>query len=175
MNLQGFTLIEIIIVIVIIGLMSAIAIPNLRGPTASYERKAFIEKFNSLLFLGWQQALITHKLVEIKCDILDKTISMVGVESIDASGKPTEKELKGLYRSTTIPIPDQFEVKNSILKGMMKCPERRRAQFWFFIMPDGLAQDVIINLTDTKDHFTKWRSATCWIRIKPFYGAAKRV
>lgn len=168
MKRSGFTLIEIVVVIVIIGIMAAIIVPNLRGPTALYERKAFIEKFNSLLFLGWQQALITHTIQEIKYNIKEKKISLLSVPSFKSDGTPEEKEPKGLYRPTVISIPEQFELINFFIEGYDEMSKGDRAAIYFFIMPDGLAQDVIINISDTKDPLPNGDPRPVGLELNPF-------
>lgn len=169
MNLKGFTLIEMVVVILIIGAMATIIIPNFRGPTASYERKAFIEQLNSLFFLGWEQALVTHTIQEIKFDIKAKKVSLFAVESFSSEEKPVEKEPKGLGQPTTIDIPDQFEFKNFYIEGYDEMSRAAgRYIFWFYIMPDGLAQDIIINMVDTKDTRANNEPRPVGLELNPF-------
>ena len=117
MRNQGFTLIEIVVAIAIIGFMAAIVVPNLFGPTAATERKSFIAKVNGLLFLGWQQALITHKIHMATFDINQKKVYLEVVESMDSADKPKTSPVKIDYQATSIEWPEQFEIKNFYIEG----------------------------------------------------------
>lgn len=152
MRNQGFTLIEIVVAIAIIGFMATIIAPNLFKPTAAQERKTFIAGINGLLFLCWQQALITHKIHMTTFDFKNKKVFLEIVQNIDNPSEPQKAPVKIEYQKTTIDIPEQFEVQNFYIEGYDEMSRSTgRYQFFFYIMPDGMAQDVVINLIDTKD------------------------
>lgn len=169
MRNQGFTLIEIVVAIAIIGLMATIVVPNLFGPTASKERKNFVAKVNGLLFLGWQQALITHKIHKATFNINQKKVFLEVVESMDSANKPKTSPVKIDYQATSIEWPEQFEIKNFFIEGF---DEKTRGTgqnvFFFYIMPDGLSQDVIINLFDTKDILPNGSARPVGLVLNPF-------
>lgn len=169
MRNQGFTLIEIVVAIAIIGFMAAIVVPNFFGPTASTERKSFIAKVNGLLFLGWQQALITHKLHMATFDMNKKKVYLEVVESIDSADKPKVAPVKIDYQSTSIEWPEQFEIKNFIIEGTDELAKGGgKNVFFFYIMPDGLSQDVTINLFDTKDMLPNGSARPVGLVLNPF-------
>ena len=152
MRNQGFTLIEIVVAIAIIGFMAAIVVPNMLGPTAKAERKSFIAKLNGLLFLGWQQALITHKIHRVAFDIAHKKVYLEVVENVDSADKSNAAQVKIDYQATSIEWPEQFEVKNFYIEGtdeVKAVSNKTKEEYWFYIMPDGLSQDITINLFDT--------------------------
>ena len=85
---QGFSLLELLVAIAIIGVLSAIIVPNVQRSTPRYERESFIARFNSLVQYGWQQALSTHKVQRINVDIGKKLISLtVASDEKDRSGE----------------------------------------------------------------------------------------
>src|SRR6185312_12466180 len=76
-NKDGFTLLEILIVVLIIGVLGAVITPNLKQTTPRYEREEFIARFNALTQLAWQQALSTDKTHQVSIDIGKKTIFLL--------------------------------------------------------------------------------------------------
>lgn len=148
MNKAGFTLIEIIIVIAIIAAMATIVSPLLFGPKAKAQRSQYIAQLNQLLFLGWQQARITGKIHTVEFNFTNKTVSLQIVEDDITKRKPVSIN----YQQTQIEWPEQFDIKNFIIEGddqMAQGGGKRTS--WFYIVPDGLTQDVILNFFDTKD------------------------
>ncbi len=163
MRSKGFTLIELMAVIVIIGLMAAVIIPNLSGPTARAERRAFIADLNGLLFLGWQQALMTGAIHLVDISFAKKTVVLERVDAFE-SGKPKAHEIKADYRRTTIVWPEKYELKNFSIEGA----SQNANAFFFYIMPDGLAQDVVINFFDTKDALADGSPRPVSLVLNPF-------
>jgi len=153
-NRIGFGLLELLIVIALMGLLGAIIVPNLRRVTPRYERQDFIARFNALVQLGWRNALIQHKTYQITVDIAKKHVSLL-VESQE-KGRKAEKQFKKsaeLY-DTSIAWPETLQVKQFFVEGfdmMAQFVSKPTAEIWFYIVPEGMAQDVIINLVDTKD------------------------
>ena len=169
MRNQGFTLIEIVVAIAIIAVMATVIAPNLFGPTAATERKSFVAKLNGLLFLGWQQALITHKIHMATFNINKKKVYLEVVENTDVPNKPKTAPVKIEYQATSIDWPEQFEIKNFYIE---ETDEVARAVgqnvFFFYIMPDGMAQDVIINFFDTKDMLPNGSARPVGLVLNPF-------
>lgn len=155
MNRTGFTLLEILIVLALIGLLGAVIVPNLRRVTPRYERDQFIARLNALVQLGWQQAVIQHTIHQVIFNIGEKRVALSqDTGKRDATGDPVFETVKGLYLSTSFELPAQFNIKQFFIEGfdeMSRFVGRKTAELWFYIVPEGMTQDVIINLVDTKD------------------------
>jgi prepilin-type N-terminal cleavage/methylation domain-containing protein len=151
----GFSLLEILIVVALIGVLGAAVMPNLKRSTPRYEREEFIARFNALAQLAWQQALITNKAQQISVDVEKKVIFLLSATGdIDRAGEPVFKAPMGLVRDTSLPIPDQIVFKHVFVEGfdmMGKFTGKKTAEIWFYVVPEGMAQDVIVNFVDTKD------------------------
>jgi len=152
---SGFSLLELLVVILIMGVLGAIIMPNLKRSTPRYEREEFIARFNALTQLAWQQALVTNKIYQVNIDIGKKIIFLsADTGEKDRSGNPIFKPLGGLVQDTSMPIGLQFEFKQFFIEGfdmMAKFTRSKAEEIWFYIIPEGMAQDVIVNFVDTKD------------------------
>lgn len=152
---SGFSLLEMLIVVLIIGVLGSILMPNLKRSTPRYEREEFIARFNALTQLAWQQALITNKAQQISVDVKKNTIVLLSATGdTDRSGEPVFKSPMGLVRDTSLSIPEQIVVKQFFIEGfdmMGKYTSKKTKEMWFYVVPEGMAQDVIVNFVDTKD------------------------
>lgn len=140
--------------IAIIGVLSAL-MPNFRSKSPRYEREQFIARFNTLVQYGWQQALLTHKIHRITVDVGKKRITLA-VESgeKDKSGENAYKPLPNPVQETECIIPDNINIKQFFIEGfdmMAKFSRSKTASVWFYIIPEGMVQSVVMNFNDTND------------------------
>ncbi|HLJ30864.1 MAG TPA: prepilin-type N-terminal cleavage/methylation domain-containing protein [Candidatus Babeliales bacterium] len=154
-NRFGFTLLELIITIAIIGLLSAIIVPNLSRTTPRYERQAFIARFNTLVQYAWQQSLVTHQIQRVTVDVGKKKITLAtATGEKDNKGELIFKPIENAVEDTEVTIPDQIQIKQFFIEGfdmMTKFARTKTATVWFYLVPEGMAQNVVINFLDTKD------------------------
>lgn len=153
---DGFSLLELLVVIAIIGILSAVIVPNLQRSTPRYEREAFIARFNALVQYGWQQSLITHNVHRVNVDIGKKLLTLTAASSDekDKAGELVFKPMLDASQDTECTIPDQIVIKQFFIEGfdmMAKFGRSKAASVWFYIIPEGMVQSVVINFVDTKD------------------------
>ncbi len=150
---KGFTLFELLAVIAIIGLVATVIVPNLGKRSPSEQRRATLAKLNGLTQLAWKNALISNELHKVKFNLKDGIITVEKPTGQYKEGQPVTKPLERDYANSDMQWPERLEVKQFIIEGTdeIKVKGRSDISAWFFIMPDGLAQDVIINFVDTKD------------------------
>ena len=146
----GFTLIEIMVVILLLGIATTIIIPNLQQRLPGYQRKAFVTELNTLLALAWQNALSTQKVHRIFFDLNKRLIKAEVEEAGAVPNTMIYKPINQAYRKTSYEWPENIEIKNFFIDGSDEMSKHEKAEtIWFYIVPEGLAQEVIINVVDT--------------------------
>ncbi len=145
----GFTFLELIVVIAILGILATIIVPNFRSRNPEYQRRQFIDQLNSLLQVSWQNALATGKVQKIIFN--KKNISLesaTGKKS--SSNEEIYKPIQVRFLKTNLEIPDNFEIKNFYIgkKDEMTSLVGGKGKIWFYITADGMAQNVILNIVE---------------------------
>ncbi len=151
-RVPGFTLIEILVAMVVIALLAAIAIPNLGPRRLRAEREQFVAQINAMTQYAWQQAIITNMVHKVQFDLQKRTITLLATKK----GQEKESDFKLIAAgvvSAEYEWPEQFVIKQFFIQGFDEVSKsgKKTTEIWFFIMPEGLAQDVIINFIDTAD------------------------
>lgn len=168
---NGFTFLELLVVMMLIGIMATLVVPNLRHLVPNYRHKEFIAHFNSLTQLAWQNALITQKLHRVWFDINKKIVRVEIEKPIEHEGEKKEFVLvQAPYISAQYTVPDSIEIQNFYVEGtdMLRQPGIKTETIWFYVVPDGMVQEVIINAVDTRNLDEQEKPKQFSIIINPF-------
>lgn len=152
MKKTGFTLIELMIVLVILGLVSALVLPNFMKKNASKQRAQCIEQLNGLLHFAWQQSVTQAKPYQIMFDFDRKSISLHQGRFSESNADFEYVPFKVSHFATTIYIPQDIRIKRFIIDGfdeMGRFMGGATTESWFFINDRGIAQQVTIVITQT--------------------------
>ena len=143
------------VVIGIISLLATMIVPALRNLMPRSERKQFIADLNGLTAFAWRNALVTNKIHIISFNGRNVSVSAVapGETEKDALGQPKSSPVRVPYLKSSLVMPNSLEIQQFIIEGIdeMANKERKTFKAWFFIMPNGLTQEITINLVDKKD------------------------
>jgi prepilin-type N-terminal cleavage/methylation domain-containing protein len=154
---SGFTLIEILVALLLLGLLLSYVIPSVDTFRPGYERKAFIADVSALTQRSWQNALVTQCLHRMRFDFARRTISVEqDTGTKDVQGNQQFKLIPGEYIKSEISWPEHLQIKDFFIDGVdqmhrIGVPGFKIEEAWFYTYPDGSVQEVVINLFDTKD------------------------
>lgn len=158
-NNQGFGLLEIMIAVAIIGMVTAIAVPNFTRRMPRMQRENFISSLSNLTQFAHQHALMTRKLHKVIFDITKRKAWIEQEANKDSKGETLFVPIKSNSLRAHYSWSEQFVFRNFFIEGVDELSRygngKKTEDVWFFIVPDGLAQEVVINIADIKDTFNK--------------------
>lgn len=163
---KGFTLAELMVAILILGILAAIVVPLVRPKSPSVIRETFILQLNSLVSFAVQNAIVTGKINNIFFNFSNKTITACVGSGNDVEGK---QQIKSAYTTTRIKIPDQLKLRNFYIEGIDEMGRYAGGLLdtYFYVIPDGFAQPVVINMVDIEDKVGR-RNRHVGLILNPF-------
>jgi len=170
LNKSGFSLIELIVVIALMGLMATIAISSNRSLFPGADRKKFLAQLERLTSFAWHDAQATGKIHTIFFDIRNSQVRVqIDSGQRDSSGKIISQPIKRAYLNTSTPIPKNIQIKQFIIEGLDESGKGGKVETaYFYLMPNGLTQQVTINLLDVKDKVGSGRARQIGLVLNPF-------
>lgn len=173
---KGFTFLELVVVIMILGVMATIIVPNLQRLSPRYKRNEFLSQLGALVRLSWQQALITQKVHRVFFDVEKRIVRVDCVtEKKDKAGSPDFQPVSIAYLNTSYQWSPALEFKQFYIgkDEMLARPGIKTDQIWFYTVPDGLAQDVIINIVDIGETDAQGKPVRIGLVLNPFSAVFK--
>lgn len=152
----GVALLQLVIGMAMLAVIGIKVAPNFLGRVPLYEQQKFISVLNSFARQSWIGALETGNVYKVLFNLKKRTVRLEEkTAEFDTDGTAIFKQV--LLDSTTQQYewPEQFEVKQFFIEGVDEIAEHSAGNtmedLWFFVMPEGIAQETIINIIDTKD------------------------
>ena len=155
----------------IIGLIAAVAIPNLFKRRPLYEQKAFVTALNAFMAEAWQRGLTTQKTQKVVFDLQERKVRLEQeMNKLDPQGAKTFTPVVVQYAPAAPSWPQTFEIQQFFVQGADELSSRTQTKnaVWFFVLPGGLAQEVIINIVDTKTQNDRDEGKKTGLVLNPF-------
>ena len=154
---QAFTLIEIMIVLVIIGLLASITIPNLRSLMKKDERQIFVSNLNSLLSVALDNAVYSEKINRVIFDFINKKVSIEQqTDKKLPSGQMQFEDIDSQYIQSSFDFSKaDLEFMNFFIDTKDEMSQAKKEKVWFYVLPDGTAQPVILNIIDMSEKLSE--------------------
>jgi len=170
-NHPGFSIVELVFAMAIIGLIAAVAIPNLFKRRPLYEQKAFVTSLNAFMAEAWQRGVTTQKIQKVVFDLSDRKVLLEQeTNKIDPQGGKVFTSVVVQYAPGAPSWPQTFEIQQFFVQGADELSSRTSTKnaVWFFVLPGGLAQEVIINMVDTKTQNDRDEGKKVGLVLNPF-------
>lgn len=152
-NKPGFSLLEIVIVIALIGLLFAVGLPNLMGRKKLNERNEFFSELNTVMSEIWLRGLEKNVIHQVTFDLEHrKFVVKEKTENLDADKKPVFAPIPLYFAHAQYQWPESFEIQQLFVQNKDELAtggiSRTTENVWFYIMPGGASQEVIVNIVD---------------------------
>lgn len=107
-----------------------------------------------LTTLGQEQAIITGKKHRLFFDFTadNPYVQLQVVEKKEDTKTAEYKPITVTYTSTKFLWPSMLAMKNFYIHTVDEASKGALKTVWFFIFPDGTAQDIIMNIVDEVEH-----------------------
>ena len=169
---SGFSLIEIMVAIVIIGIVAAIVVPNLGKSKARQERDKFISELNALTGFALHNAVKTKKLHQVFFDFAEgkREIYLKIFTQKDKYGKDEWAPVTRSYVKNFVKMIDQLELKNFYVEGkdeVGKLSSGKGGNVYIYVS-DGICQNVVINYLDNNQEKSGRNKLPLGLVLNPF-------
>jgi prepilin-type N-terminal cleavage/methylation domain-containing protein len=156
-NYDGFSLIELIIALAILGLLAAISIPTLRSFFTKDDRQVFVAELNIIVSNALDNAIISEKTNRVVFNFVDKKV-FVEQESDKRviSSEISWERLSDRYIQSEFDWSKiNFEFRNFFIDSKDELLGTKKEKTWFYISPEGAAQPVILNLIELGENLSQ--------------------
>lgn len=168
---HGFSLLELIVVLFLLGLVLTIAVPTIYKFFPKQEQRNFVQKFSSLVQLGIQEAVKTQQLHRMLLNVENKSITLEKAQPIQEKGIPSSFSKVDIpYIQTTISWPSSLVLKQCYIdsKDFLAQPGIKTEFIWFFLSPEGTSQAVILNWEVQNDNESDTNKEKMSLVLNPF-------
>jgi prepilin-type N-terminal cleavage/methylation domain-containing protein len=149
-NKSGFSLIEIIVAIAIIGVMAAIVIPRLNIRTGR-ELDLLVDRLANLTAQGYERAILNGTIHRVYFSFKEPAqVELQEAQPLKKGESELQfKKVPADYNKVSFLFDERFIIKNFFIKGHDEAARGVLKDAFFYILPDGTSQEIIINILDS--------------------------
>ena len=135
-NKPGFSFIEIIIAIALVGLLLSIAVPNVLGRRDAQERKAFVSAIDTVMSEVWLRGLQTGLIHKVNFDLEHRKIEVSQqTDKVDADKKTIFEPIILHFAPNTYQWPETFDIQQIYVQKIDEIASggisRKTENVWF--------------------------------------------
>lgn len=165
---SGFSLIEIMVVVALVGVLISMIIPRLTRRSPSSEWKTILSEFNNLTLLARQESIAEQTIFRLKFSRNNfpavDTITVERLSKTSPDGKQEFVQASSPYLATKYELSEAIRFR-AIFQGKQNLLQENNEAFCY-VIPDGLVQDIYVQLIRTEN--LKEEFAT--LKMLPFDG-----
>jgi len=150
---RGFTLIEVMVVVVVIGILATMVLPRLtrKSPSAKWEN--VLDDLNNLVYFARQESISDHKTYRLHFIVDKDGIATVQIEIEDVDpekpGATVFPRIKPMFFKPTYTFPKEIELK-AVYHNREEELEANKNNAYCYIIGNGLVQQTILHLIKTE-------------------------
>lgn len=165
----AFSLIEILVVVVVVGILATMALPRLAKKQPEAEWNSILEEVNNLVYYARQESISNQQTYRLRfqSNPTDQDSVQVEVERQDPN-KPRQTiytPVKSYYFKPVYKFPEVIML-HAVYHGKKEMLSENKNNAYCYIIPNGLVQEVLVHLERTTDE-GKSRST---LKMAPFFG-----
>ena len=169
----GFSLIEIMLGLALLGMIGLIVAPNFKKRVPLYERKKFISTLNAVAKKTSIRSLETGHPHKVLFNLSQRTIKIQErTEKKDDAQEYIFKDIITTYVKSSFRWDNRFVIENFYVEGVDEIGQHssgnQMEDVWFFVMPEGMSQEAIINFRDTQDMMNDSDGVKKGLVLNPF-------
>jgi prepilin-type N-terminal cleavage/methylation domain-containing protein len=162
MKTRGFTLIEVVIVLILISLSAALVVPGFSRFSKAVELRATAKKVSGILRYYRNEAVQKGRVYQILFDFNLREIRVQSVEIV--KGNEPNEEVEEMRLQQRYPIPVDIQVKEMRVPAPLYVSEYPAIEFY----PNGSSNGgaFILDLQDTKGYWIRVHFLTGIVDVK---------